>query len=647
VNVKQETSKILMKTITNNKLSQLLHFLSGCTDFVFLDTAKSDEENSCSHLFFDPISRLRYHHGQDVSGFIQNIEEYQGKGYYVAGWLSYEFGYMIEPALKDLFRRPGDEGTLLADLGVYEKKHTFDHRAGECDFPEMKRHVPLSSSYTISNLVPSKTRQDYVEAIKKILDYIRAGDTYQVNYTLKLLFDFSGSVEALYQELRRNQSVSYGAYIRTGDERILSFSPELFFKKGADSVVVRPMKGTMKRGRTLAEDALKQKELADDIKNRSENVMIVDLLRNDLGRLMHLAPGGEVGVRSLFDVEVYETLLQMTSTIVATTTKEALGSIPLLDFLKSLFPCGSVTGAPKIRTMQIIDELEKDRRGVYTGAIGYLSPTGEAMFNVPIRTVVLDGKKGEMGIGSGIVFDSDPEQEWQECLLKGRFLTKPASEFHLIETLLYHPDDGYILLEEHLQRLSASASYFLFSCDPAFIRKNLLEQACKFNGGCMRVRLGLEKDGTFAITSRQCATPLSFHLPESPSGGELPRISFSGIRTDARSSWFYHKTSRREVYDREFAVAGEKGLFDVCFCNTDGEVTEGCITNIIAYKDGSFTTPPVRCGLLPGVMRGVLLKDRKRPLEEGVLTMEDIRDADALFLCNSVRGVVQVQLTEG
>ncbi len=634
-----------MKPITNNKLSQLLRFLSGRKDFVFLDTAKADSENTCSYLFLDPVARLKYYQGQDVDRFLENIKDYQSQGCYVAGWLSYEFGYIIEPALQRLFCRPCDEGSLLADFWVFEKKYTFDHQTGYSDFPEEDGAGPCSS-YAVSNLAASQTRQDYVTAIKKILDYIRAGDTYQVNYTLKLLFSFSGSAEALYKDLRRNQSVSYGAFIRSGDERILSFSPELFLKKGPGSVVVRPMKGTMKRGRTLAEDALLQQELAGDIKNRSENVMIVDLLRNDLGRLMHNAPEGEVGVRSLFDVEVYETLLQMTSTIEATTTKEALAALPLLDLFTSLYPCGSVTGAPKIRTMQIIDELEKDRRGVYTGAIGYLSPTGEAMFNVPIRTVVLNGETGEMGIGSGIVFDSDPEQEWQECLLKGSFLTNPSSGFHLIETLLYDPDSGYFLLDEHLHRLSASASYFLFSLDVADVREKLMEQACKFNGGCMRVRLGLEKDGTFSITARQCETPSLMGLPQVPLGGKLPKIGFSNVTTDARVPWFYHKTSRRDVYNLEFRAAGKNGLFDICFCNDEGEVTEGCITNIIVYKNGCYTTPPVRCGLLPGVMREWLMRDRERPLKEAVLTMEDVKNADALFLCNSVRGVVQVQLAE-
>ena len=636
-----------MKPITNNTLTHLLDFLSRRQEFVFLDTAKPDDENTRSLLFLDPVCRVRCHQGDDVNGFLDKISSFLKDGFYLAGWISYEFGCMFESSLRGLLCRPGDEGALLADLGAFPKKYVFDHWSGESDFPEMLEGRESPSLYKLENVTLSQNREDYLRAIGRILDYIRAGDTYQVNYTLKLLFDFTGSAEGLYRDLRRNQSVAYGAYMRRGGERILSFSPELFFRKRHNSVVVRPMKGTMKRGKTPAEDEMNRGFLAADIKNRSENVMIVDLLRNDLGRLMHCTDKGDVRARSLFDVETYETLLQMTSTIEARTG--ALARISLSDFFRALFPCGSVTGAPKIRTMQIIDELEKDRRGIYTGAIGYLAPGGEAMFNVPIRTVVLHGNRGEMGIGSGIVSDSDPQKEWRECLLKGSFLTRPASEFQLIETLLYRPEQGYLLLEGHMQRLTASALYFLFHCDPLLIKEKLLDESRTSAGRCMRVRVTLAKDGTVAVSSVHCDEPDFLRLPERPADKKegLPRICISATQTDAQSSWLYHKTTQRDLYDRERAAARGKGLFDIIFCNTDGEATEGCITNLILYKDGVYQTPPVLCGLLAGVMRDHLLRDGDRPLRERVLTLEDIRGADALFLCNSVRGVVQVRLVEG
>jgi para-aminobenzoate synthetase/4-amino-4-deoxychorismate lyase len=374
--------------------------------------------------------------------------------------------------------------------------------------------------------------------------------------------------------------------------------------------------------------------------------MIVDLLRNDLGRLMHYIADGDVQVDSLFDVETYETLLQMTSTITGKTARDALAEVSLHNFFKAIFPCGSITGAPKIRTMEIIDELEGGRRGVYTGAIGYMAPSGEAVFNVPIRTVVLDGSKGEMGIGSGIVHDSEPEQEWQECLLKGRFLTHPRKSFSLIETILWLPQNGFWLLDEHLHRLENSANYFLFFCDLEKIRKDLVEREKNFNKEARRVRLILEKDGSFTLTDSECEEPKTLILPSEPNLDlpDLPKIGLSHERVDGDSCWFYHKTTNRELYDKEFAAAQSQNLVDVIFCNQEGRVTEGCISNIIIYRSGTYCTPPVTDGLLSGVMRQYLKDNCPHPFLEQTLTIEDVQEADAVFLCNSVRGVVQVSL---
>ncbi len=636
-----------MKTIKKNILSRLLRLLSTQDRFVFLDTSKPDEENTQSLLFLNPVERLQYRDGENEKDFLGRIQRFQEKGFYVAGWISYEFGCLLEKTLEKHLCRVEDRGALLADLGVFRRPYKFDHVTGVTDFPI--DDAPLDfQPWEIENMSLSQEREEYLRAINRILEYIRAGDTYQVNYTLKLFFEFSGSPESFYKDLRRNQSVSYGAYIRWGDERVLSFSPELFFRKNGSEIKVRPMKGTLRRGRTPAEDSSNCDFLCNDIKNRSENVMIVDLLRNDLGRLMHHIADGDVRVDSLFDVEVYETLLQMTSTVTGVANSTSLGDVSLHNFFKAIFPCGSVTGAPKIRTMQIIDELEKTRRGVYTGAIGYLAPTGEAVFNVPIRTVVLQGKQGEMGIGSGIVYDSEPEKEWQECLLKGRFLTHPHEEFQLIETILWHPEQGYWLLEEHLQRISGSAAYFLFSCDIKEIEDELLVKSKGFMTQCMRVRLTLEKDGTSLVVATECDEPNHYSLPEnlSSSSVHLPQIDFSSDTMEKESIWCFHKTTKRDVYNREYSRAREIGLFDICFCNREGEVTEGCISNIVISKNGVYYTPSVPSGLLAGVMREHLMRDCERPVLERVLKKEDIRQADALFLCNSVRGVVQVQLAE-
>jgi len=635
-----------MKVITNNILSRLYAFLGECQEFVLLDTSKPDETNRHSLLFTRPAARLQFREGEDVAGFFQTLEDYRGKGYYLAGWFAYEFGYLLEHRLKPLLRRNEDRSTLLADVGVFADCSFFDHRSGVTDFPLASRPESLNDDYRLKNVRLTQAEAEYVEALEKILAYIEAGDTYQVNYTLKLLFDFSGSVERFYQDLRRNQSVGYGAYIRWQDQRILSFSPELFFRKEAARVTVRPMKGTVKRGRTLAEDENNRCFLQTDVKNKSENVMIVDLLRNDLGRLMHHVSGGDVRVDSLFDIETYETLLQMTSTITGSSGDGALAGVTLFELFKALFPCGSVTGAPKIRTMEIIDELEKYRRGVYTGAIGYVLPQGDAAFNVPIRTVVLDGAKGEMGIGSGIVHDSDPRQEWQECLLKGRFLTSPRPAFALIETLLWRKSSGYFLLDEHLRRLQDSARFFLFSYVPAEMKSALKKAAADFRAVNVRVRLLLEKDGSFRIASEACAAPERLLLPEKPEEprGPLPSVALSERKIDSSSLWLHHKTTQRMLYDEEFEQAQNTQLFDVIFTNEHGHVTEGCITNVVVYDGSRYMTPPLADGVLAGVLRGYLIDSGTVPLEERSLTVADIQGAKALYVCNSVRGVVRVRL---
>lgn len=634
-----------MKTITYNTLTALFQFLRGCNNYVFLDTSKSDGVNSRSLLFLDPLERLRLYQGEDENVFLERLHKLQRQGYYIAGWFGYEFGYLLEPRLREKLNRKSDQGMVLADLGVYTSCYSYNHHTGEHDFPLALDGGELPD-YRIDNLHTSQAEKQYIEALAKILAYIEAGETYQVNYTLKLFFDFHGSAERFYSDLRYNQSVGYGALIRWGDQHILSFSPELFFWKNGEEVMVRPMKGTLKRGKTIDEDGRNRDFLCSDIKNRSENVMIVDLLRNDLGRLMHQLPGGDVRVDSLFDVETYETLLQMTSTITSRSSRKSLEEVSLHDMFRAIFPCGSVTGAPKIRTMEIIDELESERRGVYTGAIGCMLPEGEAVFNVPIRTIVLDGEGGEMGIGSGIVHDSSPSQEWQECLLKGRFLTEPQQRFQLIETILWHPRHGLFLIDEHLKRLRASAAYFLFHCECAEILTALRDRVAHCRDGARRLRLLLEKDGTFAIEMQECTPPLSLYLPKHPSLQEqnLPRVALSGSRVDSKSRWYYHKTTIRDLYNHEYAHAIERGLLDILFFNEDGHLTEGCISNVFLFRNGAYLTPPVADGLLQGVMRRYLLKEGTVPIEQRSLTLDDVRQAEALFLCNSVRGVVQVTL---
>ncbi|MBT8345308.1 MAG: aminodeoxychorismate synthase component I [Desulfofustis sp.] len=628
------------RTLHDKEISGLFSTLGDQRDFVYLDTSMVDRTNYRSLLFTEPVERLCLQAGEDRPAFLEKAAQWLDRGYHIAGWLGYELLHdELAIGLKN-------DATTLADLGVYGTPMSFDHRNGDNDFPPINDPGDFDSTYRLTNLHPTIEEDQYCRAIERILEYIAAGDTYQVNYTFKLHFDFDGSPASFYRDLRRSQPVPYGCFMKHGDSHILSFSPELFFRLDSGKIIARPMKGTMKRGRFNGEDKIIARTLNRDVKNRSENVMIVDLLRNDLSHLVDNTGGGVVEVESLFDVERYRTVFQMTSTIVATR----LGSdrIRPARILEAIFPCGSVTGAPKIRTMEIIDELEFESRGVYTGAIGYFSPDGEAAFNVPIRTVVIHGRRGEMGIGSGIVSDSSPIDEWRECLLKARFLTNPPPPFALLETLLFDPREGYLYLDEHLDRLATSADYLGRVCDLQQVRIKLDEFGRTFSGStCMRVRLLVADDGGVSIEVEECERALALSIREARALSAQPRaeVNFADQVTDSASPWLFHKTTRRELYDNAWRQASSEGLYDLIFCNQKGEVTEGAISNIIVEADGCFFTPPLECGLLPGVMRARLLAaEGECAIEERVLYKDDLQRADRIYLCNSVRGVVEVEL---
>jgi para-aminobenzoate synthetase/4-amino-4-deoxychorismate lyase len=428
---------------------------------------------------------------------------------------------------------------------------------------------------------------------------------------------------------------------------ILSFSPELFFRidpSGPASefvrrIVTRPMKGTARRGRTTREDLEIAEWLRNDPKNRSENVMIVDLLRNDLGRV---ARTGTVHADRLFDVERYATLWQMTSTVSAELRPE----VGFHEILRALFPSGSVTGAPKVRAMQLLAELEDAPRGVYTGAIGFFSPQ-QTVFNVAIRTLEFEDGRGTMGAGSGIVIDSDPADEYRECLLKASFLTGPAyrtteprvqqpEKMFLIETMLWN--GAYPFIELHLDRLTDSAEYFGFACDRAAVRTALEQHAQQFAESAPRkVRLlMIDPDGTVGIGSEP--------LPPNPDPNRVARVYVSPHCTDPANPTLYHKTTQRPVlYVLEYLKAQRGGLDDVLFLNLRGEVTEGAISNVFVEKDGRWTTPPIECGLLAGVFRRHLLATRPE-IEERVLFLNDLREADGVYIANAVRGLRRVTI---
>ncbi|MBE0584041.1 MAG: aminodeoxychorismate synthase component I [Desulfofustis sp.] len=627
--------------LSDTQMAGLLATLSAHEHFVLFDTSRPDESNRHSLLFVDPVSRLVCRTGEDRRAFLERMTDLLDQGLYLAGWFAYEFFHERRSVAAEPL------SVIRAEFGAYRRPLLHDHHRGTGSFPGLdgERHRQ-QDEYRLSGLAPNMDRDDYCRAIAAILDYIAAGDTYQVNYTCKMRFGFSGSVTGLYLDLRRSQPVPYGCFLKHGSRSLLSFSPELFFRAEPGVITTRPMKGTIHRGRTLEEDRRQAEMLQRDAKNRSENVMIVDLLRNDLARLVEALGGGTVRVASLFDIERYQTVLQMTSTVVAEYSRA--GAVAPIELIDALFPCGSVTGAPKIRTMEIIEELETEPRGVYTGAIGYFSPDRQAVFNVPIRTVVLDGECGEMGIGSGIVADSTPADEWRECLLKARFLTHPLPAFELLETLLLRPLEGYFLLAEHLERLADSAAYCGFYFDRQRTLQALQEVAASGGtNGCRRVRLTLARHGEVRISSVPCAEPRRLFLPDPAVVESLEpvAIGLAEETVDSSSIWLFHKTTHRQVYQQGLRQAENDGLFDVLLCNERGEITEGCISNIFALLDGIYVTPPLRCGLLAGVMRRRLLATTSSlSVQERVLYREDLLRAERLYLCNAVRGVLRARL---
>jgi para-aminobenzoate synthetase/4-amino-4-deoxychorismate lyase len=608
--------------------ADLLAALGDSSPFLLFETALLSPEENRSLLFVKPERIVTTNRPERVQDCLADLENSVKAGLWAAGWLSYELGYFLEPSLRPRY----EGGRPLLWFGLFREPAVFDHRTGifSPSLPFLLPEDAQAPPHTIEDAGLNVSRGEYRRSVDEIKERIAAGDTYQVNYTMKYGFRFSGSPSGLYLSLRDNQPVSFAAFLRTGERDILSASPELFFRCREREITVRPMKGTAPRGLSGREDLRRAIGLSRDPKNRAENIMVVDLLRNDLGKI---CLPGTIEVSDLCRVEPYDTLFQMTSTVRG-RLREGAGPV---DILQALFPSGSVTGAPKIRTMEIIAGLEKDERGPYCGAIGFFSPRGESVFNVPIRTVLIEGRRGEMGLGSGIVADSDADAEYEECLLKGRFLTRPRDPLRLIETLRWQEDQGFTLMEEHLARLLSTALRFGFAFPLRKIRRALDDAASGFGKDVpQRVRLLLSRDGVCEVSS----SPL--HPPPSS-----PRVLLSGVQMNSSDPHLYHKTTRREVYDRELEAARKAGIFEVLFSNEKGELTEGSFTNVFLQLNGRLVTPPVSCGLLDGVLRHLLLRENPDLVSEGILTPDDLEKADRLFVGNSVRGLVEVHLADG
>ncbi|MEO6091936.1 MAG: aminodeoxychorismate synthase component I [Novosphingobium sp.] len=602
--------------------------------FILLDDARA-EGASDARLYRNPIEIVVARRPGEVEPALARIEQLHRQGHHLAGTLAYEAGLVLEPRL---------EGLATARAGAAGPLVWFGAFAGYQSIPAP--NVPAwlageaaSSAAAIGPLDPQLSPGDYAAAFATLQAAIRDGDIYQANLTFPLAGSWRGDPLALYAAVRPAAGAGYGGIVHDGVHWLLSFSPELFFALKGSAAMARPMKGTRPRGHGEAEDAALAEELAGSVKDRAENLMIVDLLRNDFSRV---AEPGSVRVESAFAIESYPTVHQMVSTVRA-RLRPGLGAI---DCLRALFPCGSITGAPKIRAMELIAEVEPDARGAYCGTIGRIDPpdtgtdgTGDAAFNVAIRTLRLvpgenGGGRAILGVGSAIVADSDAPSEWRECLVKGGFVRESnvpgaAARFDLIETMAFTPGPGIALLDLHLDRAEASAKALGFGFDREVVAM-AIEAFCRDTRAPAKLRLVLARSGAYSLELAAMPPPLA----------DPAFCALLPLPVDAGDWRLRHKTSDRVFYADALALARGAGAAEALFVRDDGLITEGSFTSIFVEREGHLLTPPARLGLLPGVLRRALL-DAGRTVEEE-LTIDDL--IEGFLIGNALRGLMRAQL---
>lgn len=569
--------------------------------------------NAKSYYFKKPTEILTIYGLNDFASMLNRADKNIRKDLFGYALLNYELGYLFEKRLNKFIT----EEKPLAHLAFYDQKNVKEIKSSSIKFS-------TEQEFKISDFQLNTSKTEYIRTIRKIKTYIAIGDTYQINYTVKGKFNFEGNLASLFSNLIFNQSAKFTAIINLGDELIISISPELFFETNLKTIITKPMKGTITRGINCQDDQMKKYELENSLKNQAENVMIVDLLRNDLGRICEF---GTVNTTNLFEIERYESLYQMTSTVKGKLKK----SVKFSDVIKNIFPCGSVTGAPKIRTMEIIKELEKEERKIYTGAIGLMLGKN-LVFNVSIRTIQFDRelKKGKIGLGSGIVWDSHPEKEYSEVLLKSNFLVMPDPFFEIFETARVE-NKKVTFLNDHLQRMKMTADYFLFNYDESKILKKLNSELIKLDEEkAYRLKIILYKTGKFDLQIQEFITQKS-----------LVRIILSKRKIHTTNKFQYFKTSNRKLYDEEFNFYNSKGFFDVIYLNENDDVAEGSITNIFIRKGEVIITPSLQCGILPGIYRKHFIRTHPE-IKEKRISLEDLVTADEVILTNSLRGAVKV-----
>lgn len=550
--------------------------------------------------FSEPLEEIEVHDPDKILPALEYIEQRVEKsGLFAAGFISYEAASAFDAALQT--HASGEFPLLCFSLFVKAEQINLPMPVGNIDLPDW---------------TPEETETEFSRKVENIRAAIARGETYQVNLTFPLTSKFLQDPWLFFLHLVHGQQAGGAGYLQTERWAICSVSPELFFSRDGDQLRMRPMKGTAPRGRTLAEDLQLAADLEQSPKNRAENIMILDMVRNDLGRL---APPGVLQVEEICALEKYPSVWQLTSTVTA-RSKASLANI-----FRALFPCASITGAPKVKTMQIITATETRPRRIYTGTFGWLAPGRQAHFNVAIRTVLVDQlhKCATYGVGAGITWDSDSSDEYRECLDKAAVLSRPSADFALIETLRWTPNKGYFLLPEHLARLQASAEYFDIACCGEDVNDYLRALAEGFPATPQRVRFLLHNDGrldsTFAMIDPALSTPLKICLARQP--------------VDSRDARLYHKTTQRRMY--EIRLAEAEGVDDVVLWNERGEVTECCTANLVVSMSGKLVTPPVDSGLLAGTYRDFLLK--RGILTEQILTPDDLLNPSRIFLINAVR----------
>ncbi|MCF8240310.1 MAG: aminodeoxychorismate synthase component I [Melioribacteraceae bacterium] len=598
------------------------------------DILKVIETNSNSAFFFTPavypdakcyfvteIERIiTCNNFEKIERTIDEIDKLIELGLIGFGFISYETGYNFEERLNKFY--PGNCNFPLIYFGFCKKENLQIIDTNKLNF-ENAKGILKKEENLIDNFTLNVEKEEYIRNVKKIKRYIENGDTYQVNYTIKGKFDCRQSPAEIFANLIFQQSAAYSAFINIEDHYILSASPELFYRIDNGKIFAKPMKGTIKKGLNDKSNNENKKKLIDSLKDRAENIMIVDLLRNDLGRVSEL---NSVTVPNQFIIEDYETLNQMISSVEGELTSSKYSEV-----IRNLFPCGSITGAPKIRTMEIINELEKESRNIYTGAIGMVSQN-HSVFNVAIRTLLIEKEsmKGEIGIGSGVVWDSDPNSEYDEVILKSAYLTNPVKYFELFETMLIENGEIF-LINYHIKRLQSAADYFLFVYDESKIQRIISQVLDEINSNKnYRLKIILDKWGS-----------LRYEISEVGKKIVSGDVVLSSNKINSSEPFQYFKTTNRHLYDSEFNKFHKEGITDIIYLNENEMLAEGSITNLAVKIGDEYYTPPIESGILNGCYRQYLLD--KKFMTEKEISFDELFGAEELLIFNSVKKKLKVR----